>query len=74
MNIFYKSDILKYINGFFLPAKTLDASIAQKKGAMLTLSNQETDEKEQEIGDKSTGNSGNPSETEIGDDVSSEET
>lgn len=70
----YSIIIFPLLTGFFLPAKTLDASIAQKKGAMLTLSNQETDEKEQEIGDKSTGNSGNPSETEIGDDVSSEET
>ncbi|MFJ7472100.1 TIGR03943 family putative permease subunit [Peribacillus frigoritolerans] len=52
--------VFPLLTGFLLPAKVLDASIANKKGAMLALSNQKQEPKE----DKNKENSNPPEEME----------
>lgn len=46
--------VFPLVTGFLLPAKVLDASIANKKGAMLTLSNQKQAPKDAEKNSNST--------------------
>lgn len=47
--ISYAIIIFPLVTGFLLPAKTLDASVANKKGVMTSLTNQAQQEKKQDV-------------------------
>jgi putative membrane protein len=58
--ISYLVIVFPLVTGFLLPAKVLDASIADKKGGLAVLSNQKVEKKQEEEGVPNTGQRKDP--------------